>query len=339
MLPSQLSTLLSYVTGIIAILGYIFQAAFAIINFFFPGLIDLNSSWNGVINLLYSKAGMAVIIIIQFLFSIFLLYKCITYYSDSKWRFVYFPKEFHQLTHRYRDLRANIELRKESKLLDNRELVSLIQNYCRRLLDSLCTLLTGLLGYPVYGCIKQIDANGLTTPRAITNETVSDFVRSSNTPDDRKSDRKPKQSRIRDNTDFLELMDYNNIRNQFYQPNLLEYAKELQEDDHEYKNSTRNWQDFYLGTVVVPIQIENELCINSETEAYNVVGFLCVDTNKKNVFKKKYKVPITDLVKAYADLLYCVFKLYNSYIDVEGSSTYNDRQKATSSTSEANNSN
>ena len=70
-----------------------------------------------------------------------------------------------------------------------------------------------------------------------------------------------------------------------------------------------------------------------------MVGFLCVDTNKKNVFKKKYKVPITDLVKAYADLLYCVFKLYNSYIDVEGSSTYNDRQKATSSTSEANNSN
>lgn len=313
-LPSQLSTLLSFITGIITVAGYIFHGIFWAVNYFFPNLLETDSLWNVILEFLVSTTGMAVIIICQILCTLFIIYKCLTYYTDSKWRFVYFPKEMHKLTHRYRDLQATIESEKSANILDNRELLSLIREYCVFLLDSLCTLLSGLLGYPVCGCIKLVDATGEATPRAITNETVSDFARSNSTPDERKSNRTLEKNLIRENTDFLELMDYNNIRNQFYQSDLLAYSKNLQEDDHEYKNSSKNWQNNYLGTVVVPIQIENRLCTNGETDGYNVVGFLCVDADKKNVFKKKFKNPITNLVKAYADLLYCVFHLYRTYL-------------------------
>lgn len=41
-----------------------------------------------------------------------------------------------------------------------------------------------------------------------------------------------------------------------------------------------------------------------------MVGFLCLDSSAANAFKRKYKTPICDFMKAYADLLYCVFDLY-----------------------------
>lgn len=147
-------------------------------------------------------------------------------------------------------------------------------------------------------------------------QTVSDFVRSTNTPEGRKSRDPHHSARINRNTDFFELMDVNNDRSQFYQPDLVEYAERLREDDHEYLNSTSNWKDKYNSTAVVPICLGNAGLTNEQDQTYIVLGFLCFDAPEAYVFHRKHKDSITSLMKAYAGLLYCVFDKYNQYLEI-----------------------
>lgn len=302
-IPSTIINFISLLSGLLALVGYIVSC----IRFFYPEFISTLLR-----DILEYKFVSMAFSIIQLSALILLSYKCVTYFREADERLHSFPEEYHQLTHNYRNLEKEIRAGLSNKTMDAKELSFKIQGFCNSALDSLCKLLGIITKEEVHGCIKLVDVDNFdnTTPRAITTQTVSDFARSGNTPTNRRSKLPVAHYKIKENTDFSELMDYNNIRNQFYQPDLLKYQQKLKEDDHEYKNSSLNWQDKYLSTVVVPIQIENILLLNPEVEAYHVLGFLCLDAAKPNTFSIKRKEPVVQLVKAYADILYTVFSLF-----------------------------
>lgn len=297
-IPNAILNFITIVSGIISIGAFLYD----FVGMFLP-LEEIE-----LVKIIEYVADYFVVV---YAFTIVLLvYKCTIYYSEADIRLKRFPTEFHRLTHVYRDLDQVVRTGLENHTLNDALVFTRVQAFCADALDSLCYLLTHICNEEVYGCVKLVDAPEDCTPRTIIDQTVTDFVRSNNTPKSRHSSR-PKSVLIRENTDFLELMDYNSIRNQFYQSDLLEYSKKLREDDHEYKNSTPNWSDKYRSTVVVPIQVENYLLANKEEDAYHVIGFLCLDANRAGAFSEKNKEPIIQLVKAYADLMYSALMLFS----------------------------
>ena len=302
------------ISGIVTIGCWLASLVLRLVNTFFISEKNSNIKIDKIVRTLLDSR---VIGIVSCVFICLLIYKCFVYYRDADRRLFLYSQKIHDLTHEYRNLnfrlKSDLELN-SLRLIDVTERVSC---FSLDILDSLCDVISDVVRQPVYGCIKLVDATGNTpiSSTEIKKATVSTFNRSSNTPTERLKDRIPHKNFVCDNTDYMELMDHNNIRNQFYQPNLLEYDKKLRQDDHEYKNSSSDWSSNYLSTIVVPIQISYK-CLNLSEEyaeykdSYNVMGFLCLDAKNGGVFKRKFKDPICNFAKAYADLLYCLFDLY-----------------------------
>lgn len=299
-IPSAILNFVTIISGLCAIVDFLIQEL--------QKLLGLT----GVKNLIRYCLSDRVISIIKWIFVALLFIKCIIYYRQARSRLIYYPKLFHALTHEYRNLKHSLETGVAQHELLTRDIVRKVSEFTSKRLDDLCRLVQDIYGREISGCIKLI--NPPPRPNAdIRDCTVSTFVRSKEAMKERGKTERGHVDYIGDNTDFMELVDYNNIRNQFYQPDLLEYSKQLKKDDHEYKNSSPNWKDNYLSTVVVPIQI---LYVNADTgkKIYRVIGFLCLDAKRRNTFTYKLKNQICDLVKAYADLLFVVFELYGKML-------------------------
>lgn len=309
-IPERALTLLSFITGLATVFGW----ALKVLAFFIDGK-NVQEKTAALIAFINTPAFLIVLVFIGMVFIYFVISKGVNYYRISKSRLFLFSNSFYLATNKFQETKYKIRLRFSQYELSDDQLFMVVHSYCEFIIDSLCAQLKHITGQEICGCIKLVDGFADTqTPRAITLETVSDFVRSSNTKEDRIEERVPQKVLIRENIDFLELMDFNNVRNQFYQPSLLEYERELADDDKQYRNTTSNWKKYYKSTVVIPIQIGNELLENQEDEAYNVIGFMCFDSDKENAFSRSLKKPITDLIKAYAALLYCLFDVYGIYL-------------------------
>ncbi len=62
----------------------------------------------------------------------------------------------------------------------------------------------------------------------------------------------------------------------FYQGNLLEYAKRLEEAGKAYRNTTEQYWKYYKGTIVAPIRVARErLHYMDSDDDFDVIGF-CV---------------------------------------------------------------
>ncbi len=313
-IPSTIINTVSLISGIVTIGCWLVSLVLRLVNAFFISEENSNIIINKIIITLLDSR---IIGIVSCVFIGLLIYKCVGYYRDADRRLFLYSQKFHDFTHEYRNL--DFQLKSDLKINSLRlmDVTERISRFSQVILDSLCDVISDIVRQPVYGCIKLVDTTDGTpiSSTEIRKATVSTFQRSSNTPTERLKDKILHKHFVCDNTDYMELMDHNNIRNQFYQPNLLEYDKKLQQDDHEYKNSSSDWSNNYLSTVVVPIQISYK-CLNLSEEyaeykgSYNVMGFLCLDAKKSGVFKRKFKDPICDFAKAYADLLYCLFDLY-----------------------------
>lgn len=306
--PSSILNFLTILSGLYTVVDVIFR----ILKRLF-GLASLDNWFQ------YCSSD-RVISVVKWTFVALLFIKCIIYYRQARSRLISYPKLFHVLTHEYRNLKYSLENGVANHDLLTRDVVRRVSEFASGRLDDLCLLVEDIYGKKIYGCIKLI--NPPPYPNAdIRDCTVSTFVRSKEAMKERGKTERGHVDYIGDNTDFMELVDYNNIRNQFYQPDLLEYSKQLKKDDHEYKNSSPNWKDNYLSTVVVPIQI---LFADAESgkKVYRVIGFLCLDAKRRNTFTYKLKSQICDLVKAYADLLYTVFELYGKTLTQVTDATY-----------------
>lgn len=111
----------------------------------------------------------------------------------------------------------------------------------------------------------------------------------------------------------------------FYQGNLKEFAESLKKIGQKYQNSTENWEDYYIGTIVVPIRIANKrLFYTSEEESYNILGFLCADSLSTKAFTEEAKQRNIYYVKAYAALIYNILSKYQFYLKQLGKFTVDD---------------
>lgn len=173
-------------------------------------------------------------------------------------------KMYYQLLHDYRNVINDMEYSYKRCELTDTELTVMVTSFLENALDYLTTTLKEMTGYEISGCVKAI-IGGNSGRISYEDAKVKTFVRSNNTNPARKSlDQQDEEGVwLRDNTDFLEIVaeDRNNNISAFYQPNLKKYAERLKIDGKVYKNSNPHWDEYYIGTVVVPIRIASKKII------------------------------------------------------------------------------
>ncbi|MCI8519736.1 MAG: hypothetical protein HFJ51_06885 [Clostridia bacterium] len=122
------------------------------------------------------------------------------------------------------------------------------------------------------------------------------------------------------NTDFYEIIGDNreNRDPYFYEKDLKKYDKNLKKSHKKgYKNTTENWEQYYLGRVVVPIRAPNErLFFNDKTEGYDIIGFLTIDSKSKYAFSNKAHLKNFNLsiLETYSAYLYMILSKYKYYL-------------------------
>lgn len=194
-----------------------------------------------------------------------------------------------------------------------RDTISFLQN----ILDTLCETLHSMTGQEFCGCIKVIENNNNVSNK-INRETASikTFCRSRNVSPERVvSDTQHKKIKINENTDFYEILDYENMESNscFYQPNLIDYDKSLRKVGQKYRNTTTDWKNYYRSTIVAPIRVANERLFYNDIK---VIGFLCVDSMSVDALRN---TPVerncySNIVKAYADVAFIILNMYGYYL-------------------------
>lgn len=219
---------------------------------------------------------------------------------------------YHKLTHDSRDI--YFDVMKEHKLNndpDAKTLTNLYRAYLSSILNYLCNVLETYCNQKVSCCVKIV-----TEPKdRIEDIYLRTFCRSNNSETTR-GKYETGLIKLCENTDFLEIVNPVNglSMNCFYQQNLLEYDKKLRKEGKYYKNSNPNWQNDYIGTIVVPIQIEQNKIYDSKLKnVYHVIGFLCVDSKSDSAFLDRQAKFYIDIVKSFADIIFMLLSQYQHY--------------------------
>ncbi len=199
-------------------------------------------------------------------------------------------------------------------------LSSLYSDYLKSILDYLCIIFESLSKKKICACIKLITYTDEEETVDIDKLTLSTFCRSGNSDIDR-GDYEINTINLKDNTDFLEIVDqnYHSGTNYFYQTNLVKYEKQLKKENKQYRNSNYNWSDYYKSTIVVPIMIKSDKLYTQNTNNkkqcyYRVIGFLCVDSLSTHAFLKSQREVNVNILRSVADLLYILLSQYCYYV-------------------------
>lgn len=203
-----------------------------------------------------------------------------------------------------------------AKKVSRRWLYNDFIQYTIAFLDELAQIMTDYVSYDVSTCVKLI--------ADCTNE--QEYSKSSNRIEGKKvvtlaRNRKSNEIRnkiaiaepvsIDQNSDFYDIV--NGERTPyFYVPNLKTYSREIaniSDGRHIYLNSTPNWWDYYIGTVVVPIGHTN---FSSNKNDYTVWGFLCIDSLSENAFTWKQKDINIKILQSFANIYSLAVKEYDS---------------------------
>lgn len=246
-------------------------------------------------------------------------------------------KNYYQLMHDYRNVINEMECKyKEGKLTDE-FLAITVKKFLENALDYLIETLEKMTRQKISGCVKAVI--GGNCKRISYNEAkVNTFVRSHNSEGNRRAldEKDEKGVYIRDNTDFMYIVADDREKNDsiFYQPNLKEYDRQLRSVGKVYKNTTPNWDEYYIGTIVAPIRIASKRLFylnsqkNKETgknrrrkgkgqknnSTYYTLGFLCVDSLSEDAFPIEQKANYSHIVKAYAATFFNILSKNQFYI-------------------------
>lgn len=258
-------------------------------------------------------------LIIAVIMLIVALLFCVLSYGSAKAQTSYSAKEYYGLLHDYRNGINELESQfgnddlsvdKQKQLL--LRVKSLIQSSLDHLVDNIKFISKE---ESISACVKLIDYSH--AKQSSGNSRVSTFVRDSRCPTNRCAlDEivELKSVLIRDNTDFSYFFK-SRYPSQFetsifYVNDLLKYDKK-HKDQGGYSNTTPNWQEYYIGTAIVPIRIKTKRIDRSCTsEEYTIIGFLCVDTKSASVFIEEKKQLYTNILKSYAALLFQILYFY-----------------------------
>lgn len=281
----------------------IISALLTIITTLFTFLSFYNE-WNKIYRLV-------LIALLSFIFLLILRikkYQKIAFEQQLKTSFVY-----HKLTHISRDLYFDIMRYHKDKTESIRILSDAYKSQLSNLLSLLCEMMEKYCGQKTSSCIKLIahpDAK-------IEDITLTTFCRSTTSDTNRGIYENHHQIKLVDNTDFMYIVDPNRDSNlnYFYQGNLKEYAKELKSQGKQYRNTNANWESDYIGTIVVPIQIEHKrLYDSSQEESLHIIGFLCIDSKSSSAFLDRQENINVDTLKSFADIIYILLSQYQHYL-------------------------
>ena len=223
---------------------------------------------------------------------------------------------FHNLTRNFRNIYFDIQNYDKKGKLTIELLTDNVKNFLQKSLDDICQIYKEFTCQDVSACIKYIDSI-----EEVDRETaiIKTFVRSSFTDTKRSEndDNTLSPIYVKDNTDFYSILSPNssNKKSYFYQRNLVQYARDAEKKGDCYNNSTKNWENYYRSTIVVPISIANKrLFFNARNECHNVIGFLCIDSLSTDAFLEKDEKYNLDIARAFAAEMYVILNKYNHYL-------------------------
>lgn len=179
-------------------------------------------------------------------------------------------------------------------------LIDIVNKECEDILELLCKLFRRVTGEEVSACIKLI---------ADDCQSTQTFYRSKNNQKNREKRVKNKNPKFSENTDFDKIINGN--EEYFYVTDLKKYKQ-----THEYRNSNEH-VDVYNGTIVVPIKIKNEFIhfSNEKLDEYNLLGFLCVDSESNRAFTQRQKKYNLQIMFLFANIFYMILNKYKYYLN------------------------
>lgn len=262
----------------------------------------------------YSSAG---IIIISVLFTIYVVIKSSK--NDKMKEANKYAKGFHEILHLIRDCYGDLmDVIEDETYKRPMPFRKYITEKVMKMMDLLSRNLSEATGYKVRACIKtfdfirdgEMDKNKmkLITLARSGQSNVNNMISEHYNP-----------IPLSENTDFEYIFNINEgyVEERvhfFIVDDLVKYSQK-----EEYKNSNKKWKKSYRTTIVMPIRYLRNPSEDEEEAVprYDIIGCLCIDSKKKNLFAIENRGFVIEYLKGIADILYVYLNeciLYHDYL-------------------------
>lgn len=224
---------------------------------------------------------------------------------------------FHQIQHQFRDI--VFQLKKQNDVYLKQKTVPQHSIYYEQIRDKaqiLCEEIVNFL-YAGFGknfnvCIKMLDVSTSTDTNSIQDMKIITLCRAGVDKIERSKYDATENILVSENSDFESILEKDGVKgsnNVFASNNLVLYYYLRKILRNPYKTSSTDFMKKYHSAIVVPIRIaSNKLSSNfelSETNKYQVFGFLCVDYKRR--ISKGLMKNVLEYQKGFGDLLYIFF--------------------------------
>ncbi len=294
---------------------------------YFIAIIDTIAAMASIVGLIISvvtKEKMAIvfyasvgIIIISVLLTIFVVIK--SGKNDKMKEANKYAKGFHEILHLIRDCYGDLmEVIEDETYKRPMPFRKYITEKVMKMMDLLSRNLSEATGYKVRACIKtfdfirdgEMDKNKmkLITLARSGQSNVNNMISEHYNP-----------IPLNENTDFEYIFNINEgyVEERvhfFIVDDLIKYSQK-----EEYKNSNKKWKKSYTTTIVMPIRYLRNPSEDEEEAVpqYDIIGCLCIDSKKKNLFAIENRGFVIEYLKGIADILYVYLNeciLYHDYL-------------------------
>ena len=294
---------------------------------YFIAIIDTIAAMASIVGMIISvvtKEKMAIvfyasvgIIIISVLLTIFVVIK--SGKNDKMKEANKYAKGFHEILHLIRDCYGDLmEVIEDETYKRPMPFRKYITEKVMKMMDLLSRNLSEATGYKVRACIKtfdfirdgEMDKNKmkLITLARSGQSNVNNMISEHYNP-----------IPLNENTDFEYIFNINEgyVEERvhfFIVDDLIKYSQK-----EEYKNSNKKWKKSYTTTIVMPIRYLRNPSEDEEEAVpqYDIIGCLCIDSKKKNLFAIENRGFVIEYLKGIADILYVYLNeciLYHDYL-------------------------
>ena len=263
---------------------------------------------------LYASTG---IMIISVLLTIFVVIK--SGKNDKMKEVNKYAKGFHEILHLIRDCYGDLmEVIEDEIYKRPMPFRKYITEKVMKMMDLLSRNLSEATGYKVRACIKTFDfiRDGETDKNKMKLITLA---RSGRSNVNNMISEHYNPIFVNENTDFEYIFNINEgyVEERvhfFIVDDLVKYSQK-----EEYKNSNKKWKKSYTTTIVMPIRYLRNPSEDEEEAVpqYDIIGCLCIDSKKKNLFAIENRGFVIEYLKGIADILYIYLNeciLYHDYL-------------------------
>lgn len=213
-----------------------------------------------------------------------------------------YAKGFHEIAHLIRDCRKDlVEVIDDKAYKKPFHFRKYITEQVMRMMDALANNLSTATGYKVRVCVKAFYF-------AINGEAENNNLQLITLARSEQSNVKNMISEhyttisVTENTDFEYIF---NIDEGYVEERAHFFIADDLSKVADYKNSNTKWNKTYATTIVMPIRCLMNPKEDEQIEPYyDIIGFLCVDSKKKNLFSLENRGFVLDYLKGVADMLY-----------------------------------